>query len=197
MKSRLFISLVVLIIATCNVFQIGCNLFGSNQEIDAQIISFIANRQPPDISEVRFMIKLEGNENTVSGVVYIISLSVDGQVTDSQAIISDESGNVSGTIYLTAHGAGMNRMLSALDQKYEDAKSNYEDFEEEMAWEWATGRLYDKSYDEIERLQEQEEHLKADVNRWEALRQGRFLQGTALHDFCIKYVDITIERETS
>ena len=37
-----------------------------------------------------------------------------------------------GVVSLTANGREMNRMLSDLDEKYEQAKTGYEDFQNEM-----------------------------------------------------------------
>ena len=196
MRSKLFFYILILIIVLSIGYAIGCNELELGQEIDAKIIYFEAKRQPPDISRVEFLITLEETERTMSGANYTISLLVDEKVIDSKTITADENGKVTSAIELTGHGAGMNRMLGALDQEYKDAKSNYDDFMNEIGWDLLRGELFGKSYDEIKKLQEKEKELKTEVNKWKALSQGNGVNwGTALHEFCTKYLTISVERE--
>ena len=147
---------------------------------------------------MRFVITLEETERTVSGANYTISLLVDGKVIDSKTITADKNGKVTSGIELTGHGAGMNRMLSALAQQYKDAESKYEDFMNEIGWDLLRGQLFGKSYDEIKKLQEQEKQLKTEVNKWKALSQGNGVNwGTSLHEFCTRYINISIKRDVS
>lgn len=177
-------------------FVVGCDAIGLGQEIDSKIISFQANRQPPDISRVEFLVNLERTERTVSGVNYTIALVVDGKLLDSKTVTTSSKEKWGTSIELIGHGAGMNRMLSALEKKYEEAQSNYDDFMNEQGWDLLRGELFDKSYDEIKKLQEKETQLKTEINKWKYLRVGNGVNwGTSLDDFCKNYLEITVEKE--
>jgi len=174
----------------------SCSELGIGQDIKAKVFMFEAARQPPDISKVVFHVLLDKTERTVKGAEYVISLKIDGKVIDSKKISVNETGSMTGTVTLTGNGREMNRMLSELDKKYEQAKIDYEDFQNEMGWDLIRGELGAKSYDEIKRLQEKEKALQTEVNKWKALRTGNGVNwGNSLDSFCRKYVSIAIIRQ--
>ncbi|MFC1937786.1 hypothetical protein ACFLWY_04450 [Chloroflexota bacterium] len=176
---------------------VSCSEFGIGQDIKSKIFMFEAKRQPPDISRVIFQVLLEKTEHTVKGANYLVSLKIGGMVIDSKTITVSEIGSMTGVVSLTAHGREMNRMLSDLDGKYNQAKADYDDFQNEMGWDLLRGEMGAKSYDEIKRLQEKEKQLKTEVNKWQSLRSGNGVNwGDTLDVFCRKYVTITITRQT-
>ncbi|MBA7634086.1 hypothetical protein ES703_41665 [subsurface metagenome] len=176
---------------------ISCSFFGMRQDIDTNVYMFEAKRQPPDISKVVFHVLLEKTDRTVKGADYVISLYIEEKAIDSQTITVSETGSMLGEVSLIANGREMNRMLSDLDEKYNQAQADYTDFQNEMGWDLIRGELGAKSYDEIKMLQEKEEQLQTEINKWKSLRDGNGVNwGDALDVFCKKYVTIKISRQT-
>jgi hypothetical protein len=175
---------------------VSCSGLGVGQDINSKIFMFEAKRQPPDISKVTFQVLLEKTEHTVKGAAYLVSLKIGGNIIDSKTITVSETGSMTGTVSLIANGREMNRLLSDLDEKYNQAKSAYDDFQNEMGWDLLRGEMGSKSYDEIKRLQEKEVQLKTEVNKWQSLRTGNGVNwGDALDNFCRKHITITISKQ--
>jgi len=192
MKKVFNIAMIAALMTGMVISVVSCSELGIGQDIEAKIYMLEAGRQPPDVSKVVFHVLFEKTERTVKGADYLISLKIDGKVIDSKTITS-----MTGEESLTANGREMNRMLSDLDGKYNQAKTDYDDFQNEVGWDLIRGELGAKSYDEIKRLQEKEKQLQTEVNKWKSLRNGDGVDwGNALDVFCRKYVTITIIRQT-
>lgn len=192
------LALIATLVTGIAISVVSCSEFGIGQELKAEIVGFEARRQPLDISKVIFLVSLERTEQTIKGAEYIVSLLIDGKVSDSAKVFVRESGSMEGSVTLTSNGPVMNGMLSDLDGKYEQAKAGYEDFQNEVGWDFLRGQLGAKSYDEIKRLQEKETKLKTELNRWIAIRNGHtFGWGYDLPDFCAKYIKLSVTRNTS
>lgn len=167
MRMKRIVSLVIISAFIGTVIPAAsCSELGIGQDIKTNIFMLEAGRQPPDISRVVFHVTLEKTERTLKDTDYVISLTIDGNVSDSKTIWVSETGSMTGSVTLAGNGREMNRMLSELDKQYEQAKIDYEDFQNEMGWDLIRGELGAKSYDEIKRLQEKEKALQTEVNKW-------------------------------
>lgn len=170
---------------------------GISSELKTTIMGFEARRQPPDISEVVFMVVVDPTDNAVKWTEYTVELLIEGRVSDSAKVLVTESGSVTPLdIYLKGHGRVMNKMLSELDERYKAAKSEYDSFQEKMAWDFMTGRLGRLSYEQMKDLENKEAKLEAEVNKWQAWRNGGSLGYYDEFDrFCRQYVQLRIVRE--
>jgi len=168
----------------------------TSQELGTAFVGFDALRQPPDISRVTFFVSLERTERTVHGTVYVVSLEIDGQASDSEEVVVSESGSMTATVTLVGRGRTMNEMMSGLDRGYAAAKSDYDTFEEKMSWDLLTGRLTSRSYEEIQKLEEKENRLQAEMNKWKAWLGGRPLSGQTdqFDRFIRRYARLSVTR---
>jgi len=170
---------------------------GSSSELKTTIMGFEARRQPPDISEVVFMVFVDPTDNTVKGAEYTVELLLEGQVSDSVKVVVTESGSVTPVdVYLKGHGPVMNKMLLELDEKYEAAKSEYEEFEVKHFWDIITGHEQVPSWEGLKELEEEEDRLRTEMNRWRAWRNGEPLLGhhNEFDNFCRNYVKLSVGR---
>ncbi len=189
----------------------------SSKFISTHFDSFRVDQTDRAKQTALFIVQITTKKDFPQDVPFIVALTVDGKVTDSIEVMVTKAQpngwafNVNGKRVvstgapefqfsyswgLKGHGASVGRLLNKLDQDYQKAVKDLDDFEARAGWDLATGKLTQLSYDEVKKLKDRETQLLADVRDNKLLLSGGpSINPGQLDSIIKKFVSLTVKRK--
>jgi hypothetical protein len=175
---------------------VSCN--DSNKSLDLMFYSFhnyLADTGCFCNDYFPFTIWVERTEYTIDDQVYTVSIESDGKTYSSDEVVFRKGETRAKTLELWAESS---QLCNALAEKCKTAQQAYDQLEEKAAWLVWTGQWSSMSYEEIKKIQEEEQRLATELDKYKRWISGQVgYKNTEFDEFCKKYVQLSVTQEST